>query len=140
MPNITGSVTKSLFLNEVESHKLHLEFEASETIQAGSLVELDVDGRVSVATVATTGLTAIGIALQTRTVGQMVTIGCKGFAVIWAESNTAALVAGPVKWVTHNATTGYHEFDDDTVTVANQYGWSLDAGDDGDVIRVLVKN
>lgn len=82
----------------------------------------------------------IGISMHTSQGGELATVQMKAMAIVFMECGTDGLVAGPVKVHTtgRNATTGYMEVDDASVTDANQIGWALDAGDDGDVIRVAI--
>jgi hypothetical protein len=142
MPATLGSVTKSVFVNEIESHKLHLEFvvEAGQSVKAGMPVELTATGTVKPVTSATAATTGIGICLQDRAAGEKVTVGVRGYAVENGEAKTA-LTPGPVFWDSYNATTSLNVWDDTSVTAANIAGWCLDvAATAADPIRVLVKN
>ena len=141
MPETAGTPTKSTFLNEVDGNELHLEFEvaASTTVYPGQPVAMNSTGKVVPVTAASHDLNCIGIAMQQRTAGQLVTVATRGVCLIQAEAKTD-MSPGPVLYDAYNATSGLLSFDDTSVTVANQAGWSLDtAAAAEDEIRVLIK-
>lgn len=141
MPNILGDITKSVFLKEVESHKLHQEFEVNmgATIKRGQPVKLSGAGeKIEAAASGEANINIIGYAIMDGAAGELVTVGMRGFAIIWAEA-TAIGVAGPVKYTGFNGTSLLHKFDTGTVTAANHTGWALDdAAAIGDSIRVVL--
>ena len=141
MPYLFGTDTKTKILKS-ESHKLFQEFEvvAGTNLKKGQPVTLETAGTVDEAINTTATHLIIGFAVQDALAGELVTVMMKAFAIIFMESATASLTAGPVKIHAngYNSTTGYMEVDDDTVTDANILGWSLDTGDDGDIVRVAL--
>ena len=62
----------------------------------------------------------------------------KAYAIVFCEWKDDASVAGAVTYDSYNATTGYVEVDDDTVSTTNMWGWALDDGDNGDITRVAL--
>ena len=139
MPYLFGADTSTIFL-KVENHKLHQEFEvvAGTDIKRGQPVVLETVGTVDIAADGDTPDLIIGVAMQDADAGELVTVMMRGHAVIFCEWKAASSVAGAVTFDAYNATTGYNEVDDDTVTWANMWGWALDAGDDGDITRVVL--
>lgn len=142
-----GDVTKTIFLNEAESHKLHLAFEASGAITKGQPVVLNTDETISAAPTTTTNTTKdniIGYAVQNAADGEEVTIAMRGYATVFAMSG-AALNAGPVKYSGVNvADARYMNYvqatEVATVLGLVTTGWSLDTAAGADVlIRVVVK-
>lgn len=139
--NTLGSSTKSVFHKEIPGDEIHHEFEvaAGQTIKQGMPVELAADGKVQPVTAATYQTTCIGIALQDRNAGELVTVGTYGHCIVNAEAKTP-LSAGPVKWDQYNSVTGNLSYDDTSVTAANLAGWALNAAAAaGDEILVLTK-
>lgn len=141
MPNILGTETESVFLKEIESHKLHQEFEVqvAKSIKRGQPVILSGAGElIEPAGAGEANINIIGYAVHDGEAGDLVTVGMRAFTIIWAEA-FAAIVAGPVKYVDAGGTTKLNRFDDDTVTAANHTGWALDdAAAQGDEIRVAL--
>ncbi len=141
MLNTLGSTTKSTFLKEVENHKLHQEFEvaAATTIYKGQPVKLDATGKIVPAGAAETEHTVIGYAIMNGAAGELVTVGMRGYGIVWVES-VAAVVPGPVKYTGYNATTEYNQVDSGTVTQANAIGWALDVAAGADeLVRMVIK-
>jgi hypothetical protein len=140
MPSTLGSVTKSVFLNEIEAHKLHLEFEVGATaVKAGQPVELDSAGKVVPGAGGTASTTHIGIAIHDRATGELVTVGCHGKCVVNGEAKTA-MTPGPVLYDSYDSTDARIVVDDTSVTESNIVGWCLDvAAAPGDAVRVLMK-
>ena len=137
MPSTLGIPTTSPFLNEAEGDKIHLEFTVKTAVKAGMPVELFTNGTVQPVTPGTASLTGIGVALQDRAADELVTVACRGFAVVNGEAK-AASNAGPAVWDSFNATTGLNVYDDGGAA-ATLVGWVLDAAtDSGDLVRVLV--
>lgn len=139
MPYLFGTDTKTIFLKS-ESHKLFEEFEvvAGTDIKKGQPVVLETAGTVDAAAANDTPDLVIGFAMQDADAGELVTVMLKGFAIIFCEWEADSSNAGPVTVGAYNATTGYTEVDDDTVTYINMFGWALDPGGNGDVTRVIV--
>jgi len=142
MPYQLGDTTDSTFL-KLESQKLFHEFEVAtgQTVYKGQPLYISDDGEVT--PLGTTGTTqqCIGISMHDGEAGELVTVMMKAFAIIWAECETDSLAAGPVRIGStgvYNATTGYVLIDDASVTHANQIGWAIEGGDDGDVVRVAI--
>lgn len=137
-----GEKTKSAFLKEVENHKLHQEFEvaASNTVFKGQPVKLDATGKIVPAAAAEAEHNIIGVAIMDGAEGELVTVGMRGYAIIWAES-VAALTPGPIKYTGYNGTTEYNQVDSGTVTQANAMGWALDvASAAAELVRVVIKD
>jgi hypothetical protein len=136
-----GQETKSIFLNDIESHKLHIAFVAAATIKKGQPVKLDATGKL-VAPIGdgTDAHAIIGYSIQNGVAGDYVTIGVRGYAVVWARAKTA-ITPGPVFYAGMDSVeTEYTAYEDTLVTAANMSGWSLDvAAAIHDEIRVLVK-
>lgn len=142
MPYPFGTDTKTIVLKS-ESHKLFQEFEVETgvTVKKGQPVYITGDGQVSPALVGTAANIMVGFSMHDGDAGELVTVMMKAHAIIFAECETAGLVAGPVRIGTtnpYNATTGYVLIDDATVTAANQIGWALEGGGDGDIVRVAL--
>ena len=141
MPNNLGDITKSVFLKEVESHKLHQEFEVAVgvSIKRGQPVKLTGAGeKIAPAGTAEANINIIGYAIMDGEAGELVTVGMRAFAIIWAEALVVG-VAGKVKYAGFNGTSGLHRFSTDTVTAPDHTGWALDdATAIGDSIRVAL--
>jgi hypothetical protein len=142
-----GDVTKTIFLNEAESHKLHLAFEAEGTIKKGQPVVLNTAETVSAAPDTTTNTTKdniIGYAIQNAVDGEEVTIAMRGYATVFAMSQ-AALNAGPVKYAGVNSGDPRYMNYNQATEVATVLGlittgWSLDTVAAANLlIRVVVK-
>lgn len=112
MPSTIGSATVSRFLNEVEAHKLHLEFTvaAGQSVNAGDQVIFANNGTVQSAGTAAAVNTVIGVALHAAAAGEKVTIGMRPYCVVIAEAAAINLNAGPVQLGAWNGTTGRREF------------------------------
>jgi len=110
------------------------------TIYKGQPVQLQSDGTIEPVVNGDYAYKNIGIAMHDGTGGELVTVMMKGFAIVFMESATDSLVAGPVTVHSggYNTTSGYMQVDDASVDQENQLGWALDPGDDGDVIRVVI--
>lgn len=142
MPYLFGTDTKTILLKH-ESHKLHQEFEVNtgQTVKKGQPVVIAADEKVQAAGTGSTTQQIIGISLHDGIAGELVTVMMKAYAIIFAECETNTLAAGPVRIgssAVYNATTGYVLIDDATVTHANQLGWAIEGGDDGDIVRVAL--
>jgi len=142
MPYLFGTDTKTIILKS-ESHKLFQEFEVNtgQTVYKGQPVVIADDGIVQAAGISSTTQQIIGFSMHDGVAGELITVMMKAYAIVFAECETNALAAGPVRLgssAVYNATTGYILIDDDTVTYATQIGWALEGGDDGDIIRVAL--
>lgn len=109
-------------------------------IYKGHPVQLESDGTIRPVVAGDYRFENVGFSMHDGIDAELVTVMMKAFAIVFMECATDALLAGPVKIHAngYNATTGYLEVDDASVTTANMLGWALDGGDDGDVIRVAV--
>ena len=141
MPASLGSTTLSTFLNEVEAHKLHLEFEvaAAVTVRKGGPVKLNAAGQV-VPLVALDNYEqeCIGVSIHEGEATELVTVGMRGYACIWAETQ-GALSAGPVEWANYDAASTRHEYIVAS-SEARMCGWNLDQAAAADAaIRVVVR-
>jgi hypothetical protein len=76
----------------------------------------------------------IGISMHSPGPGELLTVIMKGYAVIFAQASSGVAV-GPVDYSGHDSTTGYDTYITGT---SSALGFALDAGSDGDVIRVLL--
>ena len=139
MPNNLGTETESVFLKEIESHKLHQEFEAAGVIKRGQPVALTgVGEKVAAAGTAAANINIIGYSVHDAEAGDLITVGMRGYAIIWAEAATIG-VSGPVKYDSFNGTTEKNVFDTDTVTAADHMGWQIDdAAAIGDEVRIVL--
>lgn len=142
MANLTafGGPTKSIFLNEAESHKLHLAFTVAngQTVKKGQPVKLNADGLIlPCATDGSEAKAMIGYSIQNAAAGEECTIAVKGYAVIYAMS-AASQNAGMVSYNGVNGTDGnYTNYA--TSVAANMNGWSMDkATAANQLIRVIL--
>jgi len=140
MPNNLGTEVKGVFLKEVENHKLHQEFEVqvAKSIKRGQPVILSGAGElIEEAGVGEANINIIGYAIHDGEAGELVTVGMRAYAIIWAEAQSQ-LVAGPVKYQAYNVPTERHRFEDGAIA-ANHTGWALDdAAAIGDEIRIAL--
>jgi len=155
MPYTVGNVSKSVFLNGPESHKLMLEFAvASDSgIEVGQPCKMHADGGKVVACAsgdAENLMVGVSIHPGFSAYGDHIVLACRGYAVIYAQSG-AAVTPGPVQYNGYDASTKYNKVIDlaDVATPAENanlpaslhMGWALDAAADaGEIIRVLVKD
>jgi hypothetical protein len=103
-----GDKTKSVFLNEAESHKLHLAFEVAdgEEIFRGQPVKLDSDGLLVPAIGdGTDQKLIIGYSIHNAAEGDEATVAIRGFAVVWAMS-AEALTPGAVEYTSQSVVVG----------------------------------
>lgn len=138
MPYLFGADTNTIF-HKSESHKLFEEFEvvAGTNIKRGQPVVLETAGTIDAAAANDTPDLILGIAMQDADAGELVTVMLKGFVILFCEWEADSSVAGPVTLGAYNATSGYNEVDDGTVTYINMFGWALDPGDNGEITRVI---
>ena len=137
MPATLGTVTKTL-IQHLEAHKLHLEFEASGVIHAGSHVGLDADGSVSESADSAAFDVVIGFSIHDALDTELVTIAMRAYALVKGEAEAASLDAGPVELGPYNGTTNFREYLASS-TPGNTVGFNLDqVTDDGDEILVAL--
>lgn len=109
-------------------------------IKTGMPVEIDsTDGEVKPVTAASHDLNCIGMALKDADAGEMVAIQARGTAIIFVQANGAIVAGAPVKYSGYDTATGYNKASSDTVAVASQWGWAIEAAADGATLRILVK-
>ena len=139
MPYLFGQDTSTIF-HKSESHKLFQEFEvvAGTDIKRGQPLVLETVGTVDLAADGDGPNLIIGVAMQDADAGELVTCMMRGYAIIFCEWKAASSNAGAVTYDAYNAVTGYVEVDDDTVSTTNMWGWALDDGEDGDIVRVVL--
>lgn len=140
--------TDPVLFYKSESHKLHNAFlpKTGYTPAEGDLVKLTADGEIELAAaddnqkvigqVVNTPLTTTPSSVLGK---QEYTVMLRGYAIINAEAGADAVVPGPVRFLAYNGTTLKQEFIIAT-TLETQVGWALEAGDDGDSIKVLMKS
>ena len=137
-----GGKSQTIYLNDVESHKLHLEFEVGtgSTVKKGSPVVLNNDGTVRPIT-GTTGAdntAIIGYSIHDGKAGELITVGMRAYAVVYAEA-AAAQNAGMV-FAVNTAPTDAIYTRWATAAASTMHGWALDdAAAAGDIIRVALK-
>lgn len=142
-----GEKTKTVFLNEAESHKLHLAFTVADeqSVQRGQPCKLDEDGNIlPIANDGTEDKLIIGYSIHNAEEGDEATLAMVGYAVIFAMSG-AALNPGPARYSGVNGTDGTYT---NYVTVAagaddlypGMNGWAIDAAAGAnELIRVILK-
>lgn len=137
-----GDKSKTVYLNDVEAHKLHLEFEVgtAAVVKKGQAVVLNTDGTIRpiAGTAGADARAIIGYSIHNGAAGELVTVGMRAYAVVYAEAGAAAQTAGMV-FATNAVPT------DPTMTrwvaaaAATMHGWALDeAALAGGIIRVAV--
>ena len=109
MAETLGSVTKTL-IEHIEAHKLHMEFEASGVIHAGSHVIFDADGSVSEAADSAAFDGVIGFSIHDGLDTELVTIAMRAYAIVKGEAEAINLDAGPIELGPYNGTTNFREY------------------------------
>jgi len=144
MANLTafGGKSKTIFLNEAESHKLHLAFSvaAGQTVKRGQPMKMAADGTITpLVGDGTDAHKIVGYSIHNGVAGDEVTLACKGFAVVFATAETA-LTPGPVWYSGQDSVDAdYSMYDDTAATAANMNGIAIDAATAlHDVIRVIL--
>ncbi len=146
MPTTFGESTRAIFYKK-EAHKLHEAFIVADsvTVYEGMPVKLNDDGEILPAAANDT-LEIIGYAINKKktdnapvSVNDEISVSMRGHCTVLGEASADSTVAGPVKFVAFNATTGRSEYSSDTVDIDNMVGWALTGGDDGDEIKVVLK-
>lgn len=140
-----GDKSKTIFLNDAESHKLHLAFEADAAIKKGQPVKLTATGLIVPLAEDDSNTKAIGVSIQNGADGDQVTVAMRGYTTVYAMSD-AALTPGPVAYAGPNGTDGdYMNYKtavvsaDAALVFPAMTGWSLDVADGAnDLIRVVL--
>jgi len=141
---VFGEVTKSIFLKEIEAHKIHEEFEVASavTVKKGQAVKLTTAGLVTPAVAGELEHLVIGYSIHDGAAGELVTVGIKAFTIVWAQS-AGALDAGPVQIGAAGADPLYATYVAATVdqtATPDCVGWALDnATGEDEMIRVALK-
>ena len=151
MPYLKGNTSKSTILVGPEAHKLMLEFEASGDIYVGQPCKMHADGgKVAPCVSGDPASAMVGISIHEgeSAYGEYVVLATRGYVVIKAQCD-GAVTPGPVQYAGYDGTTGYNKIADlaEVATPAEaaalpeslHMGWALDAGENEDIIRVLVK-
>jgi hypothetical protein len=130
MPSTLGTETKSVFINEAESHKLHLEFVVAtgSTVYKSTPVKLHTDGTIKPLAAGESPVLSIGVAIHDGVADARVTVAMKAYCVVRASALETSFVAGPVKFQDYDVTNERGRYSKTTVTYANCVGWSLSAG------------
>jgi len=141
--NVLGTQTNSVFLKEVQSHKLHQEFivAVGATVKVGQAVKLDNAGDIVPAATGEVRRNIIGFSIHNATAGETATIGMKAFGLIWARANADSQNAGPVAFKGQSAVVGdedYGKYGAIDGTGTDLAGWALDAGDEDEQIRIAI--
>jgi len=152
MPYTFGNQSKSTFLNGPESHKLHLEFEASAGINVGQPCKMHADGGKVVPCVADDNeILMVGVSIHPgfSAYGDKIVLATRGFTVVMCQS-ADAVTPGPVQYKGFDTTTKYNlvgtlaavttPAENAALPLSKHFGWVLDkATAAGQIIRVLVK-
>ena len=145
MANLTalGTPSKTVFLNDPDSHGLHIAFDvkAGDIIKKGMPVKLTGDDEIGVVIGdGTDNHAIIGYAIQNGVGGDQVTVAVRGYAVVWAASKTANAV-GPVFYTGLDSVDPlYSNYEDTGVSAANTNGWAIDSSVTAhEMIRVILK-
>lgn len=138
-----GETTQTIFLKQIQSHKLHHEFEVATgaTIKKGQAVKLNTAGEVVPAVAGELEHLVIGYSVHDGLAGELVTIGMKAFTIVWAQS-AGALDAGPVKIGAAGADPLYATYVAAVHATpgADTVGWALDgAAATDELIRVALR-
>jgi hypothetical protein len=139
-----GEKTQSIFLNDFENDKLMLGFTVSAGVSVlrGQPVILSNDGTVKPA--ATDGSEAhkvIGYSVHNGDAGEEITIGMRGYAVLWAKAN-AVQNAGPALYagMASSPNGAFCKYATAGVNATTMNGWAIDdATIIGETIRVVLK-
>jgi len=137
-----GGQTKTIFLNEAESHKLHLAFTvaAGQTVKRGQPVILNADGDILPPGTldGTLNPQIIGYSVHNAAAGEEATIAMRGYCVVFAVA-AAAQNAGLVSYNGLGTDTDYTKYAAEA-TAAESNGWSLDKATAAqEMIRVVLK-
>lgn len=145
-----GKASKTVFLAS-EGNKLSQEFTvaSANTVKAGQPVKLNAAGEVLPWAKADGVHTNIGIAMTNQAAGELVTVWCRGYMIVFGLS-LGALDAGPVTQNSYDTSTvvgentGYNKYEalgTGGTDTTQQVGWNLDqAGGANALIRVMIRN
>lgn len=141
--NILGNQTRSVFLKEAQSHKLHQEFTVAtgNSVKHGQPVKLNASGDIVPAGASEAQQNIIGFSVHTAQAGEEATIAMKGYGIVYARANADSQVAGPVAYKGMSAVSGeeaFAKYGAAAGTGADLAGWAIDAGDEDDTIRVVI--
>lgn len=143
--NVLGKTTESIFLKQIQSHKLHQEFTVAvgSAVKVGMPVKLDDAGDIVPFAEDDEKVLLIGYSVHNAAAEENATIGMVAFGIIWAMSAGAVDPSLPVKVKgVSGANSSYMEYEN--VAAANAEdalatGWSLDAATGaGEKIRIAV--
>lgn len=134
--NTLGTETKSLWANEFRG--LHREFAVAAAVHVGQPVKLTDTGLITPLVAGDDESLCIGISIHdqaTVTTG-LATVAMRARGVVEALAG-AAVVCGPVKFASYDATTGKCKYIASAAALAN--GWAIEAGAaDGSEIQVAI--
>jgi len=143
--NILGTETKSVFLKQIQAHKLHQEFivAPAQTVRVGQPVKLNATGEITAVAANDNASVIIGISVHNAAAGETATIGMKAVAIVWARSAAAITTARPVKFSGVNgveaAYGNYSNVAEDGSENILLVGWALDpASAINQTIRVAI--
>lgn len=100
---------------------------------------LNTDGTVKAAVDASGADTIIGYSVHSGKPSDLVTAVVKGFMIINAVATADSTTAGSVKSSGGVDADGFPKVANIAAANAAQIGWALDEGDEGDVVRVLLR-
>lgn len=135
MPASLGQESKTVFIHDVENHKLHLEFTvaAGQAVKKGQPLILNTDGTVQAAAANVDRTAVIGYAIHDAAAEELVTAGMRAYAVV-IGSSAGALDAGAVKYAGYDGTNEYNQY---VALGASEEGlataWALEAAAGADV-------
>ena len=143
--NYFGDKTSKALILTTEAHKLHLAFSAAAgaTFNVTQPVKLDATGAIVPLGAADSAHLCIGNALHSTpngaTMSGEISVVMKGHMTIRAQSG-AAIVPGPVKWASYDATNKVAVYVNATDAATTQ-GWALEAaGAAGSELTVVLSN
>lgn len=110
-------------------------------LRLGMPVELDSvnEGEVKPATAATIDLNSIGYATLNGEAGDEIAIALRGSVIIRAKADGVDITPGPVVYTGYDYVEDRNKVNQTSPTVANCYGWALEAASSGSDVMVLVK-
>lgn len=140
--NSLGNTTRSVFLKEAQSHKLHQEFTvaAGNSVKIGQPVKLNAAGEIVPAATGEKSVNIIGFSVHDAAATELATIAMKGYGIVWARAN-ATQNAGPVAFKGMSIVAGetdYGKYGALAVALDDLAGWAIDSGDADDAIRVVL--
>jgi len=136
---VFGEVTKTIFLKQIQAHKLHQEFAVAtgNAVKKGQAVKLNTAGEIVPAIAGELMGKVIGYSVHDAAAEELATIGMRAFTIVWAQS-AGALDAGPVKIGAAGADPIYATYVA-TALETDVVGWALDSAAGADeMIRVAL--